>query len=243
MQRDILMKLIRIIFEKGNFENDKVRNVIGMNKCFYKWSKQRIFCWATQFQKNFTFSRILKSNLIEISGDGKIAICRGSVLDHSSHIFQNILLGERKIRHGIATVSVKTRYVGGMYRMIGVLAELPNTFSKAFEKESGVLSWGLESSMNGIHSPRGTIVAPSSANYWKGEVVTMTVNVDTGDLEYSVDGLKCAELRGVAGIRRGVFLAVQMCWRDEFEIVQFEEKKENDEEEGKGMESEEVVKN
>lgn len=41
LNRDILMKLLKIIED-----STKIRNIIGMTKLFYVWSKKSIFRWA-----------------------------------------------------------------------------------------------------------------------------------------------------------------------------------------------------
>lgn len=207
LNRDIVMKLLKLIEDEK-----KCRNIIGMASAFYEWSKQSIFRWARTF--NFLWSNSLKSKWIEVSNHGRVATAYGSYDDDGHHI---ILLHHSKIKHGVASVSVKVeKTIGSMY-FFGVLLKLPKTFEEGFEK---IPSWGLQDNKTGIYHCGKNVVVSSMGYNSNGDIVKMRVDVDKGDLEYTVNKLKGPSLKGEARLKEGVYLAAQLYNRNaEWTIV------------------------
>ncbi|KAA6354427.1 MAG: hypothetical protein EZS28_050046, partial [Streblomastix strix] len=81
----------------------------------------------------------------------------------------------------------------------------------SFAYKPGVVGWGL-------HDHTGSLgiflqtqqVAPSTLGYATNDLVTMTVDVDRGNLFYKVNGVKCAELLNCEMFQKGVWLAATL---------------------------------
>jgi hypothetical protein len=109
------------------------------------------------------------------------------------------------------------------FNLIGVLVTLPRSYSFYSYAFSG---WGLSDGKNGYISHSGYKVCDSLMGYQTGDIVlffiltysilyasqvSMRVDVQHGGLKYAINGSKCAEIRDVADIKEGVYVAVQMC--------------------------------
>ncbi|KAA6362735.1 MAG: hypothetical protein EZS28_041739, partial [Streblomastix strix] len=118
---------------------------------------------------------------------------------------------DEKIMHGIVNVTVKVTIPRPNRYSFGVIPDLPSKFNSGFGYKSGMLGWGL-------HDHSGSLgifyqtqrVAEATGGYVTGDYVTLTVDVDRGDLSFKVNGKKVSELLNCEIIQLGVFIAVTL---------------------------------
>lgn len=164
----------------------------------------------------FVWSPTHKSDQITLLDSGKTARV-GGVLDYKNHV---VLLEGSKLR-GVVTVTVQITVTNGFNNFVlGVIPTPLNCFKDGFGLPSydskGGPGWGFHSNDGkeaGIYS-FGKKVADSSLKYKfagkASDTLTMCVDVGRGDLDFFLNRVHCASLRGVAEIRQGVFVAIQM---------------------------------
>lgn len=186
LNRDCLMKLIRLLNDEK-----KIRYIVGMMEIFYVWSKLRIFKWA---RDKLTWSNRLKSNGIRLSDSRRIAEV---VSSRGKHV---VVIGDKKFTHGIVKVSIKMSD-----NALGVLCELSSSFASGFGPSSSFIGWCLYGD--------GYLHSKTEKRYLslfgKDDLITIRVDVDKGDLEFTVNDKNHA-LKRIKAIRSGVYLAAQM---------------------------------
>ncbi|KAA6362853.1 MAG: hypothetical protein EZS28_041621, partial [Streblomastix strix] len=129
----------------------------------------------------------------------------------ASLISANILHNNVKITKGCVTVTVKVHIPRPNRYSFGVLLDLPAQYNVGFAYKTGVMGYGLHDHTGSLGIFCQTqLVAPSSLGYATNDLVTMTVDVDRGNLIYKVNGVKCAELLSCELIKRGVYIAATL---------------------------------
>ncbi|KAH7815673.1 putative BTB/POZ domain-containing protein KCTD7/14 [Monocercomonoides exilis] len=146
-----------------------------------------------------------KSDGLTLRDEGRTVEVIGEDRDHI------VIMGDSKITHGSVTVTVQVTIPRPNRYSFGVLPDIPASFNKGFAYKSGVLGWGLHdhTSALGIYC-QTQLVAPSTLGYVSGDLVTMTIDVDRGDLIYKVNGVKCAELLSSEVLKMGVYIAATL---------------------------------
>ncbi|KAA6398297.1 MAG: hypothetical protein EZS28_006181, partial [Streblomastix strix] len=147
----------------------------------------------------------LKSDGLEITEDGRKIEVVGEDGDHVA------LLGEHKITRGTVTITIHVTIPRPNRYTIGVLPDIPQSFNRGFGYKNGVLGWGLHDHTGSLGIFCQTqLVANSTLGYATGDLVTMIVDVDRGNLTYKVNGLRCAELLNCEVIKFGVYAGVTL---------------------------------
>lgn len=202
LNRDIVMKLIRIIRDKK-----KARNIIGMTETFYVWTKQRVFRWAMNsllVPKEFKWSTVFKGKEVEVLDEGKTALLE----KYGRNI---VTMGDSRIVNGVVKISVKVgMWYGETYStgyMFGILSRLPRFYNLAPGYE--FCGWGLKDDFSVYYE--GERMAEAVSRFFDGDLVTMRVDITRGDLEFWINGRKCAELHDVPEIKKGVYVAALLC--------------------------------
>ncbi|KAK2949429.1 putative BTB/POZ domain containing protein [Blattamonas nauphoetae] len=142
---------------------------------------------------------------LEITDGGKTITVIGEDQDHVA------IIGDGKITSGTATVSVKVSIPRPNRYSIGVVSELPLNMNKGYGYKTGAIGWVLHdhSGCLGIYCQTQQ-VAPSTLGYSTQDIVTVTVDVDRGNLFFKVNGVRCAELRSCEVIKLGVYIAATL---------------------------------
>ncbi|KAA6379529.1 MAG: hypothetical protein EZS28_024943, partial [Streblomastix strix] len=153
----------------------------------------------------FSLGQRHKSNALTVKDDGNTVIVSG---DDGDHI---ILLSDKKLVQGTATVTVQVNIPRPNRYALGVLPEFPESFDKCFAYRNGVSGWGLHdhNGSMGIYFQL-TQAAKSTLGFVTNDLVTMTVDVEKGNLFFKVNGISCAELLDCDGIKKGVYLAATL---------------------------------
>ncbi|KAK2962220.1 putative polyA polymerase [Blattamonas nauphoetae] len=154
---------------------------------------------------NSAWNSQLKSNGLKVSEDGKTVEVVGDDGDHT------VIIGDNKITHGTITVSVKVSIPRPNRYSFGVLPDIPTHFNRGFGYKNGLLGWGLHDHQSnlGIYC-QTQLVAPSTLGYSTNDVVTLTVDVDRGNLTFKVNGIRCAELLSCEMIKLGVYIGATL---------------------------------
>ncbi|KAJ4460440.1 hypothetical protein PAPYR_3479 [Paratrimastix pyriformis] len=161
------------------------------------------------------YSSNLKSPAIAVTECGRVA----TVIPDTNDTYHLILMCDEPITHGIVdvTVNIGGRTTGCCYSLGCVPGprhpvqwEYPFGYGSTSNRING---WGLHDNSGraddsaGIYS-RGQKLAPSTKGYTSGDRVRMRIDIDRGDMQFWVNDVPCAELRGVEEIRaNGIFLA------------------------------------
>ncbi|KAH7825254.1 putative BTB/POZ domain-containing protein KCTD8/12/16 [Monocercomonoides exilis] len=147
----------------------------------------------------------LKSKGLELRDDGKTVEVVGEDGDHT------IIIGDRKITSGVVSITVQVVIPRPNRYSFGVLPDIPPHFNRGFGYKNGVLGWGLHDHTGSLGIFCQTqLVAPSTLGYSTGDLVTLTVDVDRGNLFFKVNGIRCAELLNCEVIKLGVYIGATL---------------------------------
>ncbi|KAA6383007.1 MAG: hypothetical protein EZS28_021470 [Streblomastix strix] len=151
------------------------------------------------------WSEIHKSQDLQVRDNGKTVEVIGEDGDHT------IVIGDQKIMHGIVNVTVQVTIPRPNRYSFGVLPELPPNFNRGFGYKNGMLGWGLHDHTESLGIFCQTqLVAKATGGYVTGDYVTLTVDVDRGDLSFKVNGMKVSELLNCEIIQLGVYVAATL---------------------------------
>lgn len=174
--------------------------------------KERIFLQDLDFylqnsplQTSFQWSQSYKSPGLTISENGKSVEVTGEDGDHL------IIIGDQRLTHGIHSVTLRVAIPRPNRYTLGVLPQLPAAYNRGFGYKTGVLGLGLHDHQSnmGIYC-QTQLVASATSGYQTNDLVTMTVDVDRGNLYYAVNGIKCAELLDCDLLKAGVYFGVTL---------------------------------
>ena len=170
-----------------------------MYACLYLFISSRRFSHTVRWAAKY------KASGLTLSNENRTVTVTGQDGDRL------ILIGEEKIAHGSVSVTIRITIPRPNRYAIGVIPSIPQAFNQGFSFRAGLEGFGLHdyAETAGIYN-QGKTVAPSTSGFSTGDYVTMNVNVDTGHLEFKVNGAVCAEMKGSDLVKRGVYLIANL---------------------------------
>lgn len=161
----------------------------------------------------FVWSQVNKAGEVAVSNEGKTVKCSASGVI--------VVLGDKPLTKGVVTISVVLNVItGNVNSALGVIKSLPQSYTTRglginTSGQQVLPGWALSVTATTGDQYRGIFSsnnkqAPCSAVFKNGDLVTMVVDVNKGNLTFSVNNTKCAELIGEAQIRGGVYLAASL---------------------------------